>query len=226
MTQSSWDNYLESTAAVWGTLYESGPRGRISAEFNGYDFPNPTNERNAIWDGTSLPWGNEISRVSGYQNRESFLLGYELVSAHWSLLGLVGGDLSHGSFLPADLTSEFQGAKWGLKTVVEFDSHPTDKTMLYSYGSYSTAFHTAEFEIKPGYLAFDHLSIGNLSIGKLYIGPHAAFFSDSGSQTWKVGAHLTATKIGPLHASVAFGYAQDSLSGSGAYGMLETWLRF
>ena len=138
---------FEGTAAVWGTLEESGPRGRVSFGF---------------------------------------------------------------------------GGKWGLKTVAELDSFPTDKTMFYAYGSYSTAFRTAELEVMPGYLAFEHLSIGTLSIGKLYLGPHAASFSDSSSQIWKAGAQVTAAEIGPFHATVAVGDAHDQLSGGGAYGLLET----
>jgi len=225
-TQHSWDNYFEGTAAVWGTLEKSGLRGRVSFGFGGYDYPIPSKDVNLHWSDPCPPWSSEISRIWGREHGASFLLGYEFVAKRWSLLGLVGGDVLHDSLSQPDPENEVQGTKWGLKTVAELDSFPTDKTMFYAYGSYSTAFRTAEIEIKPGYLAFEHLSIGTLSIGKLYVGPHAAFFSDSNNQVWKAGAQVTAAEIGPFHATVAVGYAHDQLSGGGAYGLLETSVRF
>jgi Cellulose biosynthesis protein BcsS len=225
-TQHSWDNYIEGTAALWGTLKESGLRGRVSFGAGGYDYPTPKPDVDFRWNRLCDPWSSESSTIWGRQQETSFLLGYELVAKRWSLMGLIGRDVLHASLSQPDPENEVQGTKWGLKTVAELDSFPTDKTMFYAYASYSTAFRTSELEIKPGYLAFEHFSIGALSIGKLYVGPHVEFFSDSTSQIWKAGAQATAARIGPLHATVAVGYVHDSLNGAGAYGLVETWIRF
>jgi hypothetical protein len=224
-TEHSWDNYIEGTAALWGTLKESGLRGRVSFGFGGYDYPLPSTNVNFRSSGPCDPWSRE-STIWGREQGASLLLGYEIVTKRWSLLGLVGRDVLHGSLSQPDPENEVQGTKSGLKTVAELDSFPTDRTMLYAYASYSTAFRTGELEIKPGYLAFEHLSIGTLSVGKLYVGPHIESFSDSTSQIWKFGAQATATRIGPLHATIAAGYVHDRLNGAGAYALVETWIRF
>jgi hypothetical protein len=225
-TQHSWEDYIEGTAALWGTLKESGLRGRVSFGFGGYDYPLPGTDVDFRSSGPRDPWNSESSTIWGREQEASFLLGYELVAKRWSLLGLVGRDVLHGSLSQPDPENEVQGTKWGLKTVAELDSFPTDRTMLYAYASYSTAFRTGELEIKPGYLAFEHLSLGALSVGKLYVGPHVEFLSDSTSQICKIGAQATAAKIGPLHATVAAGYVHDRPNGAGAYALVETWIRF
>jgi hypothetical protein len=55
-----------------------------------------------------------------------------------------------------------------------------------------------------------------------------AFFfeSDLHDQVWKAGAHLTITEVVPFHTTLAAGYVHDRFSGPGAYGLIETSVRF
>jgi hypothetical protein len=99
--------------------------------------------------------------------------------------------------------------------------------MFYAYGSYSTAFHTSYVDVRPGYLVLDKLNIGNLlSTGNIYIGPQGVFESDLHDQVWKAGAHLTITEVGPFHTTLPAGYVHDRFNGPGAYGLIETSVRF
>jgi hypothetical protein len=81
-------------------------------------------------------------------------------------------------------------------------------------------------DVRPGYLVLDKLALGSLSFDDIYIGPHGVFDSDQQAQDWKLGAHVTVSKVGPLHFTLAGGYMHDSINGGGAYGLLETSFRF
>jgi len=105
---------------------------------------------------------------------------------------------------------------------------PTNTTMLDVRGSYTAAFETAEFDIRPGYLVLDRPSTSffNLSPGRIYFGPQVAYDSDLHDRFWRFGAQVTFAEFGPFHATVGAGYAHDRWNGPGAYGLIETSFRF
>lgn len=226
-TRRSWDNYVEGTVAIAGNLDESGFRGRLGLGFGRYDYPVRGEDADVPWSDFGLPWIREIGKISGRYYEGSFLLGYELVTDRYSLLGLIGGEGQRHSLSQWDPENQVKGTKWGFKVVAQIDSHPFDKTMFFAYGSYSTAFQTAHVDVRPGYLAFDRLNIGDLvSIGNVYVGPHGVYDSDLHDRIWKAGAHLTIPELGPFHTTLAGGYVHDRFNKSGAYGLVETSVRF
>lgn len=226
-TRRAWDKFAEGTVAIAGNLDESGIRGRLSLGFGRYDYPIAGEDVDVPWSDFGFPWIKEVGKISGRYLEGGFLLGYELVTDRYSLLALVGGEGQRHSLSQWDPENLVRGTKWGFKVVAELDSHPFDNTMFYAYGSYSTAFQTAHVDVRPGYLAFDSLNIGDLAtIGNIYVGPHGVYESDLHDRIWKAGAHLTIPELGPFHTTLAGGYVHDRYNKSGAYGFIETSVRF
>jgi outer membrane immunogenic protein len=226
-TRRALDHYTEGTAAVAGNLDESGVRSRIDYYFGRYDYPIRGQDFDAPWSEFGVPWVREVGKISGRYYGASFLVGYQFVSDQWSLLGMLGADLQRHGLSQRDPENRVQGTAAGFKVLAELDANPTDKTMLYAYGFYSTAFQTSHVDVRPGYLVLDNLNIGNLiSIGKVYAGPQGVFESDTHTQIWKAGVHFTISEVGPFSTTIAAGYAHDRFNGPGAYGLIETSVRF
>jgi hypothetical protein len=221
--------YSEATFAITGALdNESGIRGRIGGSYSRFDYPIYGDEYPIPGSpfGDGLPWINQAGKIGGRELEGGALIGYQHVADNWSLMGLIGANVQNDSLTWLDLTNPVQGTRWGFKTVWELDVAPTTETMLYAYGSYSTAFQTAVLDVRPGYKIIDKLSIGGLVLKDIYIGPHGMFISDERDQTSRAGAHLTISEIGPVHVTIAGGYAHDRYNGPGAYGLIETAVHF
>lgn len=226
-TRRAWDKVAQGTVAIASNLDESGIRGRLGLSFGRYDYPIAGEDVDVPWSDFGFPWIREVGKISGRYLEGSFLLGYEVVTDRYSLLGLIGGEGQRHSLSQWDPENQVKGTRWGFKVVAEIDSHPFDNTMFYAYGSYSTAFQTAHVDVRPGYLAFDRLDIGDLvSIGNIYVGPHGSYDSDLHDRIWKAGAHVTMSELGPFYTTLAGGYVHDRFNKSGAYGLIETSVRF
>jgi hypothetical protein len=225
-TRRNFDQYLEGTAAVTGTLEDSGLRARVGLGIGRFDYPADPPEVDIPGTVLSVPLPGAPGKIKGLERGVSFLGGYELVRKRWSLGAFVGAEALRVSLSQPDPLNPVRGTRWGAKAAVEFDALPTDKTMFSAAASYSMAFRTFIADVRPGYKIIDRLPLAGLSIGDVYIGPHGAFYSDLRDQIWKVGAHLTAAEVGRFRTSIAVGYARDRANGVGAYGLLETSFHF
>ncbi len=227
-TRARWFQHFETTAAVGGNLEESGFRSRMSFGFGQYNYPVPGVDAVPPWTWSvdGFPWLREFTKVYGKETAASVLGGYQFVTDRWEFMGLLGVDvLTHNLSVP-DPTNGVKGTRVGLKVALQVDALPTDKTLLYGYGSYSTAFQTADMDLKAGYKVMPRISIADFVVSNIYVGPHWGFYADAFERIWKTGAHVTATDIGPYHASLAAGYSHDRYLGPGAYGQLEVSRRF
>lgn len=226
-TRRIWDQYLEGTFALQSNLEESGFRSRLGLGFGRYDYPISGADADVPFSDIGLPWIKEVGKISGRYQEGAFLVGYQIVADRYSLLGLVGAGVQHHSLSRPDPENLVRGTRWGFNVAAELDAYPTDHTMFYSYGTYSTAFQSGYVDVRPGYLVFEHFSLGTLfSATNIYIGPQGIWESNRHDRIWKVGAHLTISEFGPFHATFAGGYAYDNFNKSGAYGLIETSVRF
>lgn len=226
-TRRIWDQYFEGTVAVTGDLDESGARARFGLGFGRYDYPIAGADADVPFSDFGLPWIREVGKISGRYQEGAFMIGYEYVSERYSLLGLIGGGVQHHSLSQPDPENYVRGTRWGFNVAAELDAHPTDTTMFFGYGTYSTAFQSGYVDVRPGYLIIEHFNLGNLfSAANIYLGPQGIYESNRHDRIWKVGAHLTISEFGPFHATVAGGYAYDNFNKSGAYGVIETSVRF
>ena len=80
--------------------------------------------------------------------------------------------------------------------------------------------------MKPGYAVVDSFSFAAFAAGKLYIGPFAVLTGHSRDKFSKAGLQMTFGKIGAFTLTFAGGLARDKYAGAGAFGMIESSLRF
>lgn len=181
------------TAAVAGTLAESGARVRVEGLGGTYGYRASTG-----------------GVVHGEQAEGSALAGYEWVWRDAALAGYVGLNLRDDILSRPDPGRD-AGLAPGLKTIAEFYARPTEATMVHAYGSYSTA-HNAYYARMRGGFA---LPWGG------YVGPEAAVLGDDFYNQWRVGAHLSAIQFGPVQVGVAVGYLRDRVQKGGVYTSLD-----
>lgn len=202
---SGWWTYLEGTLAPTGNIDESGIRLRLGGAGGQYAYP-------------SFATGGASSlRIYDSEVEGDVLAGYEWVFDNVSVMGLVGGDIQDHMLSSPDPDNPVQGTRAGATGAFEFEANPTSNTLLAAYGSYSTAFNTYEVDLRPGVQAF---------VPDIFVGPQVVFEGDELYSEWRVGAHVTGIKLGPVESFIAAGYLHDSLQGSGAYGTLEVDLSF
>lgn len=222
-----WDQYLEGTFALQSNLEESGFRTRLGLGFGRYDYPLAGEDADVPFSDYGLPWVSEVGKISGRYQEGAFLFGYEFVRDRYAVLGLIGGGVVHHGLSQPDPENPAHGTRWGFTVAVQVDAFPTDRTMFYGYGAYNTAFQTSYADLRPGLLVFEHFNIANLFSGtNVYIGPQGVWESNARDYMWKVGAHLTISEFGPFHTTFAGGYVYDQYNKSGAYGLIETSVRF
>jgi hypothetical protein len=226
-TRRIWDQYLEGTFALQSNLEESGFRTRLGLGFGRYDYPLPGEDADVPFSDFGLPGIREFGKISGRYQEGAVLVGYEFVTDRYSVLGLVGGGVVHHGLSQPDPENPARGTRWGFNVAVQVDANPFDRTMFYGYGTYSTAFQTSYVDVRPGYLVIEHFDLGGLVSGRnVYLGPQGVWESNARDYMWKAGAHLTISEFGQFHATVAAGYAYDQYNKSGAYGLIETSVRF
>jgi hypothetical protein len=72
----------------------------------------------------------------------------------------------------------------------------------------------------------DNFSFAAFPRGKLYIGPFAVLTGYWRDQISKAGLQLTFGEIGAFSLTFATGLSRDKYVGAGAFGMIESSLRF
>ncbi len=98
--------------------------------------------------------------------------------------------------------------------------------MFFVKGFYSDVFQRSLVEIKPGYAVLDNFSFAASPPGRLYIGPFAVLTGHWRDKISKAGLQLTFGEIGAFSLTFAGGLSRDKYAGAGAFGMIESSLRF
>src|ERR1700737_2312278 len=179
------------TVSPWSPIYESGPKFRFTAAQSVYTFrdipadPTLSKERDTALD---------------------LLVGYAYQADWWSLLGLVGPTALQSVFFPVESPFSETTTKLGTRAVVVLDANPTDQTMVFAQGNYST--------IKTAYLV--EAKFGAAALPKVFIGPEVSFSHGVNYEQRRVGAFIFGP-VGSLLAEISIGYVNDPNQGAGAY---------
>jgi hypothetical protein len=175
-----------------GAHYESGPRIRFSASASRYRY----------WTDA-----DRTGSGSGLDRALDVLVGYGVAVDRGFLLATVGP-----TFLWSDQRSSPGGPtiasqRSGALMVLSYYGVPTDNTMIYAQGRYST--------ISSAYFAEAR---GGIQVSpELYVGPEVSVSGGTGYGQWRVGAHLSGLQLGPLRLGVGAGFLEDRNTGSGGY---------
>ena len=113
-----------------------------------------------------------------------------------------------------------------LKSGAEVFLEPAGKTMLFVKSFYSVASQKTLLQTKLGFAIFENAYGDSAPPANFYIGPFALLNRFRLDQAEKLGAHLTLSEIGAFQFTLAAGYSRDRLKGAGAFGMMESSLRF
>lgn len=172
----------------------------------------------------------DITKIRVYGNGEegSVQFGYQFVQGSTSLLLVTGADYITGSSSPPPTPSGINsqalnsanpvpGSAFGLKTLAELYSNPTDKTMVRAEGNYSTAFRNYYVEFEAGYAALGP---------EIYVGPKAIFLGDQNFDQWRLGGFISGFKVGNVELGVSGGYLKDRAQGSGFFVGTDFYVRY
>ena len=203
--------YFDGTFSPFSGIYESGIRLRATANASWYQFITSADPR---------------TLATGHYLEGGLLAGYGVWLPRFNVTGLIGPVF--GQTVNPGVTND----RWGVKTVIETYAKPTDWTMASGSISYSTIANNLQVQGKAGLKTF----------GDVYFGPEVKFtwqqtlpwqinFSTNPSSassiaTMRLGAHVSALKIGPMWLGVSGGWAHDRHLGSGYYGSANLYLPF
>ncbi len=187
------------TAAINGTLRDSGVRVKVEALAGTYEYRTDSG-----------------TKVTGEQVEGAALVGYEWIWREAKLAGYVGLAVRNTSLSIADPANPVVGTSYGLKTAADFYARPTAKTMVSAYGSFTSNDKSYFTRFKAGW------RIGE----SVYLGPEVTFLGNSFYNQWRVGAHLTGLQLGPIQASLSAGYQFDREQKAGAYGSVDVRAQF
>jgi hypothetical protein len=187
------------TFAPQGTLEDTGFRARVVGLVGVYNYTSTT-----------------VGDVRADQRGGQFLGGYEWVS-RTSKVALYGGlDFISNTLDKLDVDNKTAGTKVGARIGLDFYATPTPVTMFAGTFNLSSAHMGYYARVKAGYAIFN----------QVYVGPEAQFLGDSFYSQWRVGAHLSGIKIGPVGLGVAGGYLNDAKRGGGLYSVLDVRVTF
>lgn len=187
------------TAAIGGSLRESGARIRVEALAGTYEYR-----------------ADSGAKVRGEQIEGAALAGYEWVWREAKLAGFVGLSVRNTSLSVADPANPVVGTSYGLKGALDFYARPSERTMVQAHGSFSTNDMAYFGRVKAGY---------RLS-GNIYLGPEVAVLGNDFYNQFRIGAHLTGLQLGPIQASLSAGYQYDREQKSGVYGAVDVRAQF
>jgi Cellulose biosynthesis protein BcsS len=200
---NSFNSYFAwggATWAPWG-LDKSGPRFTGFGGYGTYTYNTSVNSRNHGRFGTT-----------------DGLIGWAIATEKTNTKFMVGINAQDQILTAPDPTNPVQGSKIGVKGQIDTWITPTDSTMIFALGSYSTAFRTWYTELKLG--------VALLHDTEVYIGPQVIGLGNERFQQWRVGAHITGMHLGIVNVTIAGGYMNESDLGGGAYAMITGDMRF
>lgn len=188
-----------ATAAIGGTLAETGARIRVEALAGTYEYRAATGRK-----------------VTADQVEGTVMAGHEWVWREAKLAGYIGLSVRNNTLSIPDPGNPVVGTSYGVKGALDLFVRPSDRTMLHAYGSVSSNDKAYFVRLKGGYRIGD----------ELYVGPEVAFLGNAFYSQFRIGAHLTGLKLGPIQASISGGYLNDREQGHGAYGSLDLRAQF
>ncbi len=170
-------------------------------------------------------WTSDQINIVGRKPNLNTLLGYQSVVDAIKFQGWFGA-VAQARIWRLDQDNRRPGGGAGLGTIWELDAAPSSQTMFFAKGFYSDVFQRSLVEIKPGYAILDNFSFAAFAAEKLYLGPFAVLTGHWRDKICKAGLQLTLGEIGAFTLTFAGGLSRDRYAGAGAFGMIESTLRF
>jgi hypothetical protein len=192
--------WAEGTVAPITNTDTSGLRVRAYGEAGEYQYQSET-------------FAGMTNRSAWY--RGDVLVGYAVEQQHLDVEFYVGASVIDSVLSNPDPNNPVQGAKVGPVLEGEFES-VNNRTLISGEASYTTAFNTYETNLKLGW------EVANA----IFIGPETGIIGDQRFDQWRVGAHVSALKVGNGRIAIGAGYEHDSDTGSGVYGTIEGGIEF
>src|SRR3979411_1621979 len=187
------------TLSPWSPIYESEPKVRFNAAQSVYRF------RDDPADAT-------LSK--GRDTALDLLVGYGYHADWWSLLGMVGATAPRSVMRPVD--SPFSDTtKFGAKAFVALDASPSEQTLFFAQGNYST--------VTNAY--FVQAQFGRAVLPNVFIGPEVSFSRGLDYEQRRVGVFMFGS-FGCLLSELSVGYVNDHDQGAGAYVRTSVWTTF
>ena len=186
---------ISGTIAPIGSLNVSGPRLRIEGLAGTYKFDSAT----------------PGVRITGEQMGGAILGGYQWKTPSSSFSVFGGVDVRDSQFSGKGVGLPAAGVREGFKAALEYYAAPTERSMIFAYGSYSTIYNAY----------YTRAKYGIAPIGQIYVGPEIAALGDDLYRQWRVGVHATGLQFGGLQFGVSSGYQVDKSGKGGAYGSLD-----
>ncbi len=200
-SKGSMHGGLIGTIAPFSKLDESGARLRIGGLLGTYTY-------------TSTSPG--VGQVKGDETSGNLMAGYEWVAKNATFALYLGADVQNRTLSKPDPSNKVVGTSYGFKTSFDFYMNPTSYTMASGNITYSTVNNAYYTRFKAGLAVTE----------KIFVGPEVLFLGDSFYSQWRVGAHVTGAKFGPMQIGVSGGYVNDRRAGPGGYGILDARLAF
>ena len=200
-SQSSVHGVAIGTFSPYGSLDQSGLRLRVAATLGTFTY-------------TATAAG--VGQVRGDQAIGTFLAGHEWVLPNMTTALWGGLDIWRNALDKYDPNNKTAGTAFGFKVGADVYVNPTSYTMASANLTFSSAHQSYYARFKAGLAVSQHV----------FIGPELVALGDSFSQQWRVGAHLSGFKVGPLQFGIAGGYMNDRVRGAGGYGTFDTRLVF
>ncbi len=194
VTSTSQFAAVSGTFAAAGPLNQSGPRIRLEGLAGTYRFD-------------AVPG---IS-VKGDQAGGAVLAGYQWIAPRSSFAAYGGITIRDSQFSGPAAVLPASNVQEGFKGAFEYYATPTDRTMIFAYGAYSTIYNAY----------YSRLKFGVATLGHAYVGPEVSALGDDFYRQWRVGAHVTGLQMGGLQFGLSAGYEIDKVGKGGAYGTLD-----
>ena len=208
---SSFYGDLSLTLSPFAPYYESGFKLRFTASDAAYSYPGNLAK-------TFISKGNDI--------QTDFLLGYGFQFDRWSLMLMAGPTVVWSHQMPGNNTfPSTDTTDVGAKTVASFYATPTNQTIFYAQGAFSSVNSIYYTQAKFGsalwpsiYVGPEATVTGRVAVGGLHsLDSFSANSFDITIQQWRVGAFISGLKIGPMLFGVSAGFLNDLQQGNGAY---------
>ena len=138
------------------------------------------------------------------------LVGWSNVFNNGAFTLQVGANYQDHRVRPFDPNNSVQGAKTGFKVQGDLWVNPTERTLVYALGSFSTAFNTY---YAVGRLGYDFWG------KEMFFGPEVGGLGNDRTDQFRLGAHLSDIKVGPAKLTISGGWMRERGEGGGAYSM-------
>ncbi len=185
------------TVSPWAPYYDSGFKVRFSGAETTYKYLVSPN----------------AALAHGADTEATLSVGYGLALQKWYFLALAGPDFTWSVQKMPDAT-QTRTFRAGAKLQASTFANPTEQTMVYVQGSYSTS--------SGGY--YGQAKVGRSIRPELYVGPEIGITGRSGFgettfgyQEFRVGVFVGGWKYGATLFGVSGGLAHDWQRGNGAY---------